>query len=379
MKIAIIHEMLIKLGGAEKVVEKLLKIFPQADLYTLIYDEKKVGTIFPKEKIKWIAKGTQRIYELTGSQRFCLPLMARAIESLDFSGYDVVIASSSGFAHGAITKPETKFIVYYHSPTRYLWDWTNEYKKDIGATKGLKGFLLNSLFLKIRQWDYIASKRSDISLANSENVKKRIEKYYRKDAFVIYPPIETTRFWSKIEKEDFETRFWIEKNSYFVIVSALTEFKKIDIAVKNFKNVSENLVIIGEGKEKTHLENLKWEKNNIIFLWAKYAEDLVELVQNSKWMIFPGEEDFWIVPIEAMASWKPVFAYKWGGLLETIKENISGNFFTKKDGSDFLENFEVFKKNIEDGVFKEELIQKEAEKYSEAVFEENIRKIVEGE
>jgi hypothetical protein len=120
--------------------------------------------------------------------------MARSVESLDFSGYDVVIASSSGFAHGAITKPETKFIVYYHSPTRYLWDWTNEYKKDIGATKGIKGFLLNSLFLKIRQWDYIASKRSDMSLANSENVKKRIEKYYRKDAFVIYPPIETTRF-----------------------------------------------------------------------------------------------------------------------------------------------------------------------------------------
>jgi glycosyltransferase involved in cell wall biosynthesis len=379
MKIAIIHEMLIKLWGAEKVVEKLLKIFPQADLYTLIYDEKKVGTIFPKEKIKWIAKGTQRIYELTGNQRFCLPLMARSVESLDFSGYDVVIASSSGFAHGAITKPETKFIVYYHSPTRYLWDWTNEYKKDIGATKGIKGFLLNSLFLKIRQWDYIASKRSDMSLANSENVKKRIEKYYRKDAFVIYPPIETTRFWSKIEKEDFETRFWIEKNSYFVIVSALTEFKKIDTAVKNFKNLSENLVIIGEWKEKTHLENLKWEKNNIIFLWAKYAEDLVELVQNSKWMIFPGEEDFWIVPIEAMAGGKPVFAYKWGGLLETVKENISGNFFTKKDGSDFLENFEIFRKNIEDGIFKEETIQKEAEKYSEAVFEENILKIVEGE
>ncbi|NUJ97423.1 glycosyltransferase family 4 protein [Candidatus Gracilibacteria bacterium] len=377
MKIAIIHEMFIKLGGAEKVVERLCNIFPQADLYTLIYDEKKVGNIFPKEKIKKIAYTTQKVYELTGNQRFCLPFMAKAIESLDFSNYDIVIASSSGFAHGAITKPETKFIVYYHSPARYLWDWTNEYKKDIGANTGIKAFLFNSFFLKIRQWDYIASQRSDIHLANSRNVQQRIKKYYKKDAFVVYPPIETERFGKMIEKEGFQTRFGIEKNSYFIIVSALTEFKKIDIAIKNFNISEDKLVIVGEGKERKNLENLKGNNNNIVFLGAKYGEDLVELVQNSNGMIFPGEEDFGIVPIETMSAGKPVFAYKGGGLLETIQENISGNFFTKKDGSDFLENFEIFRKNIEDGVFKEELIQKEAEKYSEVVFEENIFQFIE--
>lgn len=377
MKIAIIHEMLIKLGGAEKVIEKLYNIFPQADLYTIIYDEKKVGNIFPKEKIKKIAYTTQKVYELTWNQRFCLPFMAKAIESFDFSNYDIVIASSSWFAHGAITKPETKFIVYYHSPARYLWDWTNEYKKDIGANKGIKWFILNSFFLKIRQWDYIASQRSDISFANSQNIQKRIQKYYKKEAFVLYPPIETERFWKKVQKEDFEKRFWIKKNSYFIIVSALTEFKKIDIAIKNFNISKDKLVIIWEWKEMKNLENLKWSNNNIFFLWAKYWEDLVELVQNSKGMIFPGEEDFWIVPIEALSAWKPVFAYKWGWLLETIKENISGNFFKKKDGGDFLENFEIFKKNIEDGVFIEKNIKKEAEKYSEAIFEKNIKKIVE--
>ncbi len=377
MKIAIIHEMFIKLGGAEKVVERLYNIFPQADLYTLIYDEKKVGNIFPKEKIKKIAYTTQKVYELTWNQRFCLPFMAKAIESLDFSNYDIVIASSSGFAHGAITKPETKFIVYYHSPARYLWDWTNEYKKDIGANTWIKAFLFNSFFLKIRQWDYIASQRSDISLANSHNVQQRIKKYYKKDAFVVYPPIETERFGKMIKKESFQTRFWIEKNSYFIIISALTEFKRIDIAIKNFNISKDKLVIIWEWKERKNLENLKWNNNNIVFLWAKYWEDLVELVQNSNGMIFPWEEDFWIVPIETMSAWKPVFAFKSGWLLETIQENISGNFFEKKDGSDFLENFEIFKINIKNGVFKKEEIQKDAEKYSEKIFEENILQFIE--
>lgn len=140
MKIAIVHEMMIKFGGAEKVVEKLTKMFPDANLFTLMYDEKRVGHILPKKNPitgKSVRSPflTQLIYDITGKQRLCLPFMPRAIESFNFSKYDVVIVSSSGFAHGIITKPETKTIVYYHSPARYLWDWTNEYKRDIKANK----------------------------------------------------------------------------------------------------------------------------------------------------------------------------------------------------------------------------------------------------
>ena len=193
MKIAILHEMLVKLWGAEKVVEKFVDIFPEADLYTLIYDENKVWKVFQKDKVK-TAKITQRIYNLIKKQRLCLPFMPKAVESLDFSNYDVVLCSSSWFAHGAITKPETKFIVYYHSPARYLWDWTNEYKNDIWWNSWIKWLFLNNMFLKLRKWDYIASKRANINLANSKNSASRVKKYYRKDSEILYPPIETNRF-----------------------------------------------------------------------------------------------------------------------------------------------------------------------------------------
>ena len=152
MKIAILHEMLIKFGWAEKVIEDFLKIYPEADLFTLIYDEKKMWKFFPKQKIhpQVFTLFTQKIYNLFKKQRLCLTHMSKAVESLDFSWYDVVLCSSSWFAHGAITKPSTKFIVYYHSPARYLWDWTNEYKKDIWFNSWIKWYFLNSLFLKLR-------------------------------------------------------------------------------------------------------------------------------------------------------------------------------------------------------------------------------------
>lgn len=377
MKIAIVHEMLIKLGGAEKVVESLLKIFPEADLFTLIYDENKVSKVFPKEKVKVVSL-TQKIYNFTKKQRLCLPFMAKAVESLNLSEYDRVIVSSSWFAHGVITKPETKCIVYYHSPARYLWDWTNEYKKDIGANRGIKWFILNSLFKKLRQWDYIASQRSDINLTNSENVKKRVEKYYRKNAEVLYPPIETTRFSEKKDTWiDFLKTYGVNKWEYFIIVSALTEFKKIEIALDYFKNdKTKNLVIVGDGNHKTKLHDYSEWKENIHFLWAKYGDELVELVQQSKAMIFPWEEDFWIVPIEAMAAWKPVFALWYGWLKESITPGVSWEFFFEKNGGDFEKQFHFFINNLEENKYEYLRIQKESQKFSEENFTKRIKEII---
>jgi glycosyltransferase involved in cell wall biosynthesis len=381
MKIAIVHEMLIKLWGAEKVVEKLTKMFPDANVFTLIYDEKKVGHIFPKKNPvtgKTIRSPflTQWIYDVTGKQRLCLPFMAKWIESFNFSKYDVVIVSSSGFAHGVITKPDTKTIVYYHSPARYLWDWTNEYKRDIKATGWIKWYLLNKLFLKLRIWDIMASERGDILLANSENVKKRIEKYYRREATVLYPPIELERFKEEKNIENFDEIYGFHPKSYFIIVATLTEFKKIELALEAFKKNGKRLVIIWDGNHRYNLEEqAKWY-NNIVFLWAKYSDELVLLVQQSVGMIFPWEEDFWIVPIEAMAAGIPVFAYGKGGLLETVQENISGNFFYKSDGSDFEKNFEIFEDNIINWKFNKDTIVESVEKFNEIHFEEAVNKLV---
>lgn len=256
MKVAILHEMLIKLGGAEKVVENFMKLFPEADIFTLIYDEKKCGKIFPKEKISpqvWRSK-TQKMYNFFGKQRFCLPYMAGSVENFDFSEYDLVICSSSGFAHGAITKPTTKFVVYCHSPARYMWDWTNEYKRDLGLFSGWKKFFLKNFIEKTlfenRKWDFIAGQRSDILIANSQNTANRITKYYRRNSEILYPPVETARFGKNISKNTFKKTF----EKYYIIISALTEFKKIEVAIKGFNDLEENLVIIGAGDYRAKLE-----------------------------------------------------------------------------------------------------------------------------
>lgn len=378
MKIAILHEMLIKLWWAEKVVEKLYKIFPNADLFTLIYDESKVWSIFPKDKINQqvFKLKTQKIYNFFKKQRFCLPFMPISVESLDFSNYDFVICSSSWFAHWAITKPETKFIVYYHSPARYLWDWTNEYKKDIWFDKWIKWYFLNKLFLKLRCWDYIASKRQDINLANSKNTKSRITKYYRKDSEILYPPVEINRFKKKIPHPNPLPEGEGITQKYYIIISALTEFKKIEIAINWFNEIgNENLLIIWWWDYKQSLEKLvKWD--NIEFLWPKFWDELVYLVQNSSWLIFPWEEDFWIVPIEVMASWKPVFAYKWGWLLETVLEWVTWEFFDNKDWKDFVEKFNIFNENNKEGLYNSENCVKQAEKFWEENFEKFIKSLV---
>lgn len=427
MKIAILHEMLIKLGWAEKVVEKIVSIFPEAPIFTLIYDEEKVWKIFPKDKVK-VASSTQRIYNLTKNQRFCLPFMPRAVESFDFSDYDVVICSSSGFAHGAITKPETKFIVYYHSPARYLWDWTNEYKKDIGFDKWLKWYILNKLFLSLRMWDVIASSRVDINLANSKNSNSRVQKYYRKTCEILYPPIETKRFKKEIDKvwvleslisnnnaknpptplyqggkkeqDSSFTKEWQElspldkggkrmewargissinyslSTNYYIIISALTEFKKNEIAIEWFNKMPDkNLVIIWDWNYRETLKNkVNW--NNIIFTWARYGDELVELVQWSLGLVFPWEEDFWIVPIEAMAAGKPIFAYAWGWLLETVILDKTWSFFQDKTWYDFVPKFKEFDQKVNSWFFDKKFITKHASKFDENLFEKRIKEIV---
>lgn len=414
MKIAILHEMLVKLGWAEKVVEVFLKIFPKADLFTLIYDEKKMKKFFPKEQInsQVFNLKTQKVYNLLKKQRLCLPFMSRSVEQLDFSAYDLVICSSSSFAHWAITKPETKFVVYYHSPSRYLWDWTNEYKRDIWFDKGIKWYFLNKLFLKLRIWDYIASNRNDIRMANSVNVQKRIKKYYKKDSILLYPPVDTKRFWTSPLTFSWS---WTgpllqgEGNkNYYIIISALTEFKKIDIAINWFNKMKDlNLVIIWEGNYRKKLEEMvekdkyfwktDWRlsesqsligwvsersfSNNILswniqFVWPKYDNELVFLVQNSMWLIFPGEEDFWIVPIEVMAAWKSVFAYNWWGLKETVIAWKTWEFFDIKDWKDFVSRFKKYHKNNLEWKYNEEDCKKQAEKFSEESFKTNFLKII---
>lgn len=377
MKVAILHEMLIKLGGAEKVVENFMKLFPDATIFTLIYDEKKCGKVFPREKISpqvWKSK-TQKRYNLFKKQRFCLALMAISVENFDFSEYDLVICSSSWFAHWAITKPETKFVVYCHSPARYMWDWTNEYKRDLGLNSWWKKYFLKPFiertFYKNRQWDLMASSRADLIIANSKNTSNRIKKYYKRESKILYPPVETQRFAKILEKNNFEKPF----EKYYIIISALTEFKKIEIAISWFNELEENLLIIWAGDFRENLEKLT-KKENIKFAWAKYDDELVFLVQNSSGLIFPWEEDFGIVPIEVMSAWKPVFAYKGWWLLETNIEWVTWSFFEDKSWKDFIEKFEIFHKNNLKNIYTRESCVKQAKNFSQEIFEKNFLELI---
>lgn len=374
MKIAILHEMLIKLWWAEKVVESWMKTFPDADIFTLIYDEKKVGNIFPKQKInkQVFSLSSQRIYSIFKKQRLCLPFMSMSIESLDLSDYDIVLCSSSWFAHWAITKPDTKLITYYHSPSRYLWDWTNEYKRDLWLNKWIKKIILkpiiNKIFFDLRKWDYIANNRVDIPLANSKNTQKRIKKYYKKDSQLIYPPVETKRFQKKLNTKN---NYW----NYYIIISALSEFKKIDIAIKWFNELKEKLIIVWKWDYENNLKSLI-KKDNIIFVWAKYWDELVSIVQNSKWLIFPWEEDFWIVPVEVMAAWKPIFAYNWWWLKESVIWWLTWDFFDDKNWKDFVEKFKIFDKNNQNWIYDKQNCIKQAIKFDEENHKINIKKII---
>jgi len=370
MKIALVHDLLVKLGGGEKVLECLMNMYPQADIFPLVYDEKKVGSVFPKEKIKFLPTAPKWIYRIFGNQRFTLPFLPRAVESIDLTGYDIVIVSNTAFAHGVLTKPETKTIIYYHSPVRYLWDRTFEYRREIGWWKWIKSWILGKLFHWLRLWDYIASQRHDITLANSKNVATRIKKYYGLEAQVIYPNVDTKRFAKKVS-----VSMELPTKKYYIIISALTEFKKVHVWVEAFTQMPEqNLVIVGTGNYEKELQKNAGE--NIHFLGYQAGDELVYLLQNAQGLIFCGEEDFGIVPIESFGAGKPVFAYRGGWLAETMVEWVSGAFFDSADGSDFIEKFQKFDAGVQKGVYKPKEIQKIAEKYDSKVFEEEMRKVV---
>lgn len=352
-KVAIVHEMLVKLGGAERVLKTLTEMFPEAPVYTLFYNEKKCGREFLNTQIK--TSFLQKYVNWKFPYQFLIRKMPLAIESFDFSDYDLVISSSSAFAHGIITNLETKHVCYCHSPMRYAWDYTNEYKKEKGGK--FKQFLISWLLHKVRIWDQIAASRVDQYLANSTNVQKRIQKYYHTDSKVIFPPVSLDRF-----------KVTSEHQNYYLIVSALTGFKRLDLAIEAFNQLGEKLIIIGDGAERKNLQKIA--NQNIDFKGRLPDSEVTEYLQNCKALIFPGEEDFGITPVEAMACGKPVLGYGKGGLVETVLPSKTGEFFTELSVKSFLKGFEKMNQNYVKYNVKE--IRKQAEKFSEEKFKEEI-------
>ncbi len=317
MKVAIVHDFLIKNGGAEKVLEVLHAIYPDAPIYTLLYNQEGTKNRFSSNDYQIITSYLQSYPNFIRKRsKLLLYKFPKAIEEFDLSSYDIVISNSNSFAHGVITKPNTLHVCYCQSPTRYLWDWHHEYLEENNISTNIIGIKIREMLSKIRIWDYCAASRVDDWIANSQNVADRLTKYYRVKSKIFYPSVN-------INKIPLSTN----NQGYYLIISRLSAYKKIDLAVKAFNKNGKKLIVVGEGSEYRKLKEMA--NTNITF--KGYLEDnkVIELLTNCKALIFPGEEDFGLTPIEAMAAGKPVIAFNKGGVRETVINNITGLFFNQ--------------------------------------------------
>ena len=337
MKIALVHELLTMRGGAERVLRILADLFPDAPIYTLLYDEKKLGDWFPKERIRTSplqSSLTTRYSLLTThsiNHHLYLRRFPKAVESWDFSQFDLVISTSSAFAHGIITNSNPKHLCYVHSPARYLWDRTHDVMRE--ASKGplgmLKKLYLTRTFHTLRIWDSEAGDRPNKLLAASKAVQRRIEMYWRRTSDVVTPPIDD--FWfsppnpNPIPACAPAGASVGRPHPYFLVVSSLVRYKRIDLAIQACTKLGQHLKIVGEGPDRKRLQKLAGP--TVEFYGWRQGDELKDLYASAIATIFPGDEDFGLVPLESMACGTPVIAYRSGGALESIVEGSTGEFF----------------------------------------------------
>lgn len=341
MKIAIVHDWLVTYAGAERVLEQLLKIYPYADVYSIIdfLDTQERSFILNK---KVNTSFIQKLPFARKNYRNYLPLMPIAIEQLDVTNYDIVISSSHAVAKGIITGPNQLHISYVHSPIRYAWDLQHQYLKESGLDRGIKGWIAKAILHYIRNWDYRTSNGVDYFIANSKFISRRIWKVYRRQADVIYPPVNVSDF-----------SFYDKKDDYYITASRLVPYKKVDLIVEAFSQMPDKkLVVIGNGPDFNKVKEKATP--NIELLGYQSADVLKEYMQHAKAFVFAGEEDFGIAPVEAQACGTPVIAYGKGGVLETIRgygefRHPTGLFFKEQTVSSIvsaIHDFENISKDI---------------------------------
>ncbi len=362
MKVAIIHDFIIKNGGAEKVLEQLHSIYPDAPIYTLLYDKNGTKSRFSTSDYQIIPSFLHSYPDFMRKRsKLLLTKFTRAIEEFDLSEYDVVISNSNSFAHGVITKPKTLHICYCQSPTRYLWDWHHEYLKENSIGVNLVGIKIREILSQLRVWDYCAAARVDTWIANSQNVAERLKKYYRVESKVIYPSVNIDNISASKSHKDF-----------YLIISRLSPYKKIDLAVQAFNKNGKKLIIVGEGSEFDNLNKIS--NNNIELRGYLSDKEVIELLQECKALIFPGEEDFGLTPIEAMAAGKPVIAYNKGGVRESVVNNLTGLFFDTDTPESLNATIDEFENKFD--LFSAENCRNRAEEFSSTLFSKTFSQFV---
>lgn len=364
MKVAIVHYWFIERRGGEKVVESILKLFPEADIYTLFYDKNNFGPYLGSSNVytsvlnkPLLRKHYQKIF----------PLYPLGIKSLKLKkDYDLVISSESGPAKGIRIRNNAKHICYIHSPMRYCYTHTDVYLTSVNPV--LRPFM--KYFLRrLRHYDQQTIANVDLYIANSKNVAERVKKFYNRESYVVHPPIADELFTQPIIKN--------RSREVYLSFGALTPYKRIDLLIDTFNELDKQLIIIGRGSEKRKLS--RKAASNIVFLDFKNWQQIENILVKTKALLFPGEEDFGMIPLEIMAYGIPVIAFKKGGVLETVIENrknpskSTGLFFERQQVASLLSAINLFERM--EGDFDPQWIRQHASKFSEKYFLRNFMEL----
>lgn len=359
LKVALVCDWLTVFAGAERVVLEMHELFPNAPIYTTLYNADACPQ-FAKAEVR-----ESKLRFIPGARRFhrlFLPWMPKAFETMDLDEFDLVISSCHSTSKGILTSPNTLHICYCHSPIRYVWDQSQSYQAQFKSFSPFK-FLFTPLLNKLRLWDRLAAERVDTYIANSSYVGERIKKYYGKESTVIAPPVDLFKFsCNEGERED-----------YYLAVGRLIPYKRFDLIVDACKAAGKKLKIVGEGPSMKELK--KRAGKEVEFLGKISDEELKSVYQKAKALIFPQLEDFGIVPLEAMACGTPVIAFKRGGALETVTENVSGLFFEQQNQDSLVEAIHRFEKKKWDPVE----VSRSVERFSSARFKSELLHFIEEE
>lgn len=357
MKVALVHEWLTNWAGSEQVLAALAEVFPDAPVFTMVADADLVRKHLPARRVH--TSFIQRFPKATRLYQWYLPFMPLAVEQFDLREYDVVISSSHACAKGVLTRSDAVHICYCHTPIRYAWDMYQDY---LNTTGRLQRWWARPLMHYLRLWDALAAQRVDRFVANSRAVAERIGKHYRQPADVVHPPVDTEYYTPGDSVEDF-----------YLVAGRLVPYKRVDLAVEAFTRLGKPLVVIGDGPERRRLEALAG--SSVRFLGYQPRDVLRDHFRRCRALIFPGEEDFGIVPVEVQACGRPVVAYGRGGALDSVQDGVTGILFPQQTAESLMRAIERAERTEWDS----RQIVAWAARFSTRRFQERMRGLVEAQ
>ena len=360
MKVAIVHYWLVNMRGGEKMLESLLEMFPEADIYTHVYNPKALPPSFNRHRVF-----TSRINKLPFAQKLYqlyMPFMPKALMDFNVQHYDLVISSESGPAKGVVPNPSAYHLCYCHSPMRYLWDMYHEYFR---GTNPLVRFFMKQLIPSLRLWDIASANLVDRFITNSHYVAKRIRRIYNRESEVVYGPVDIEQFFS-VERKPAD---------FYLFFGQITGYKRADIAIEACIKSGRKLVVAGAGAEKKQIQKL--EKTGLVKFAGRVSdEEKLALFAQGRALLYPGIEDLGLVPIEANAAGCPVIAYRDGGALETVKENVTGMFFNEQTPESLIEAIERFEQ-CQDQFSDRQKFNSHVGQFSKSAFKQRIQRVLE--